>query len=122
MIFCGNTSLERLMVNPNDDPHSSHYIDITMDTGMPVFYVTCCCDTDWEWGFWYSKTNYESIKYIIMDSILGCATMDELIDRLDKFFEEDCEYMIFDEDEFEVKDEENDWDCNKDCENCNFIN
>ena len=86
MIFCGNISLERLMVNPNDDPHSSHYIDITMDTGMPVFYVTCCCDTDWEWGFWYSKTNYESIKYIIMDSILGCATMDELIDRLDKFY------------------------------------
>ena len=111
MIFCGNVNAERLIMHPDDNPHSSHYIDIVTDKDDPVFYVTCCCDEDWEWKFWYSKTNYEVVKYIIMDCIIASETMDELIDALDEIFEEEWKNILFEEDN---------WECNEDCENCGF--
>ena len=39
MIFCGNVNAERLIVHPDDNPHSSHYIDIVTG-GNGVFYAT----------------------------------------------------------------------------------
>ena len=111
MIFCGNVNAERLIVQPDDNPHSSHYINIVTDKDDPVFYVTCCCDEDWGWKFWYSKTNYEVVKYIIMDCIIASETMDELIDALDEIFEEEYKNILFEEDN---------WERNEDCENCGF--
>lgn len=114
MIFCGNVSSERLVVHPNDDPHSSHYIDITMEKNLPVFNVTCCCDEDWEWRFWYDKTSYDIVKHLIMDCIIECDTMEDLIDALDEVFETECADILFWEDELEYDG------CDGDCSNCGF--
>lgn len=111
MIICGNISTETIVVHPMDDLNSSHYIDITMGKNAPVFSVSCCCDDEWEWDFWYNKTNYDIVKYLIMDCIIGCDTIDELIDALDEAFDENCSDIVFDEDEHE---------CDSDCANCEF--
>lgn len=116
MIFCGNVTCERLVVHPNDKPHSSHWIEITMEKNLPVFSVTCCCDSEWEWKFWYDKTNYDVVKHLIMDCIIECDTMDDLIDALDEVFDEFCGDMLFDESELEY--EEDECECDGNCENC----
>lgn len=97
MVFYSNENVERLIVHPDDKPYSSHYIDIVMDANDPIFYVTCCCDEDWEWKFWYSRTNYEVIKYLIMDCIFISSSMEDLIDILDEFFEEECYDILYHE-------------------------
>lgn len=118
MILCGVYETEKFVVHPNDAPHTSHYIEITEDKDQPLFYVTNCCDDEWSWTFWYSKTNYEIVKYLIMDCITMCDTMDELIDALDEVFEEECVEMLFNE--AELQEEEVEWECDGDCENCSF--
>lgn len=111
MIFCGNVNVERLVVHPNNNPEVSYFIDITMDKNMPVFYVTSSHDTEWIWSFWYNKTDYEVVKYFIMERIIGCDTITDLIDALDIVFGEDCAEMLFFEDELNGE-------CECDCENC----
>lgn len=118
MIFCGNVSCERLVVHPNDNPHSSHWIDIVMEKNLPVFNVTCCCDEAWVWRFWYDKTGYEIVKHLIMDCITECDTMEDLIDALDEVFEENCEDMVFNKCELEY--DEDDIECDGDCDNCEY--
>lgn len=130
MTLCGSVSYERFIVHPDDAPCRSHYIEITEDKDSAIFYVTNCCDDEWVWEFWYSKTNYEVVKFLIMDCIAECSTMDELIDALDEVFEEDCADMLFNEaelqeDEIDVDVEfETEIECDGDCENCvcNAIN
>lgn len=122
MILCGSISMERFVVHPDDSPHTSHYIEVTEDKDSAIFYVTNCCDDEWVWAFWYSKTNYEVVKFLIMDCIAECGTMDELIDALDEVFEEDCADMLFNE--AELLEAECEIDCGGDCDNClcNAIN
>lgn len=119
MIFCGNVSSEKLVVHPNDNPHSSHYIEITMEKNLPVFNVTCCCGENWEWRFWYDKTSYDVVKHLIMDCIIGCDTMQELIDTMDDVFDANCRDMIFDADEMDY-DPDSIVECDGDCDNCGF--
>ena len=116
MIFCGNISSEMIVVHPNNAPHSSHYIEITTSKNEPTFYVNCCCDDEWEWKFWYDKTNYEVVKYLIMDCIIACDTMEELIDALDATFEEECTEMVC----YEAELQDGEWECDGDCDNCSF--
>lgn len=116
MTICKTLNVERIMVHPNDTPHESHYIDIIMDGHNPVFYVNTCCDEEWEWTFWYSKTNYDIIKYAIMDCIAECGTMEELIYALDATFDEECREMTFNEAELQ----EDELECDGNCENCGF--
>lgn len=116
MKICKTCNLERIVVHPNNAPHESHYIDIVMDAHEPVFYVNSCCDEEWEWVFWYSKTSYELVKYSIVDLIIACDTMEELIDSLDCIFEENCREITYNEAELQ----EDEWECDGDCENCGF--
>jgi hypothetical protein len=111
MVFCGVYEEENLVVHPMDDLDSSHYISIIKAKEEPIFYVTCCCDEDWIWEFEYTRSEYERIKYLIMDAICVCDTMDELMDTLTEDFE--SYDMIFDNDT-----EEYECECDGDCENC----
>lgn len=104
MVFCGSTNVERIIVHPMDNLNESHYIDIVTDKDDPVFYVTCCCDEDWGYEFPYNKSDYERIKFNIMEAIFECDTMDELLDVLSEIFE----------DGFETIEDE----CDGDCANC----
>ena len=128
MLYCGTYEVENIRMHPNDAPHTSHYVYMTKDKDEPMFTVSCCCDGDWSWDFWYSKTNYEIVKHLIMDCVFDCDTMDELIDAMDEAFEEYCLEIIYNEaelqeEEFDIEfDGEVDVDieCDGDCENCNF--
>lgn len=114
MVYCGSYETETIVVHPNDAPHSSHYIEITKSKSEPTFYVTCCCDDEWEWKFWYDKTTYEVVKYLIMDCIITCDTMEELIYALDSTFEEECAEMVCWEEALQNGETE----CNECCGNC----
>ena len=116
MIYCGSYETETIVVHPSNDPHSSHYLEITISKNEPTFYVTCCCDDEWEWKFWYDKTNYEVVKYLIMDCIIACDTMRELIDTLDATFYDECAEIVCEEAELQ----EGEWECDGDCDNCGF--
>ena len=115
MILCGFVNLERIMVHEDHDFETQHWIDLTMDKDEPIFYVTCCCNENWEWKFGYSKTMYERIKNIIVDCIFECDTVEELIDMLDEIFEE----IVYGSDYEDVEEyEDDDDDCCGDCGRC----
>lgn len=111
MIFCGNVGIERLIMHPLNDLDSVHYVDLVMDKEEPKFYVTCCCDEDNEWAFWYSKSNYERVKYAIMDAITMFHTMDEFVEMLEEIFFENFTDILVDEC-FS--------DCDGNCDECEF--
>ena len=141
MLYCCSGNLERLFVHPDNNLEESHWIDIAMGTDTPTFAVTCCCNDDWVWTFAYDKTTYDLVKYAIMDCIMACETMDELIAALDDVFETEFSYIIIDTDElcccggeeecFDDDDEDDDdddedfdpeyeeeFDCDGDCDAC----
>lgn len=117
MLLCGFENLERIIVHPYNNLEESHWIDLIKDKDEPVFYVTCCCNEDWEWEFDYSKTNYERVKHIIIDCIFECNDMEALMDDLDEIFEE----IVYGSDE-EIKEDdeidEDEEDCYDDDECC----
>ena len=117
MIFYSVENLERLYAHPSANLDERHWVDITMRGDVPTFAVTCCCDDEWVWEFWYSKRNYELVKHVIMGCMFECDDMDELINAMDDVFEE-CFYDIV-VDEFE-DDDDDEFVCNGDCENCGF--
>ena len=111
MVYGGTGALERIWIHDND-LEEAHWIDMEMFDEDAVFYVTCCCDENFVWAFYYSKSDYERIKFVIMDTIDECDDMEELLDALEEIFVEDFEDIIVDKDDF---------DCDCDCENCEFI-
>lgn len=118
MLLCGVYEVEEIRVHPDDDPHSSHYISIVTDKDVPKFSVTSCCDEEWVWDFWYSKTNYDIVKHLVMDCVFSAETMDDLIDALDEVFEEYCSEIIFEEHDNDDCDVE--LECDGNCETCVF--
>ena len=109
MIYYGTESIERVFFK---DKSNMHLIDISINANKNTFSVTCCCDEDWIWEFYYVKSTYERIKFIIMDLVYKCDSIGELLDALDDIFSEAFEDILIDEDEFE---------CDGNCENCRFI-
>ena len=88
MVYCSTGNLERLFIHPYDDVEERHWVDIAQANDEPTFSVTCCCNEEWIWEFWYSKTNYELVKHMVMDCIFDAEDMNDLIDAMDEAFEE----------------------------------
>ena len=112
MIYCSTGSLERLFMHESKHPEERHWIDITMGEDTPTFAVTCCCDDEWIWEFWYDKTNYDLVKHMIMDCIFESKDMDDLIDAIDEVFEECFRDIVANEAELQEDEFE--------CANCRF--
>ena len=107
MRYFGTAVAETIMVNPMDDLNAVHCITLEKSVDEPVFYVTCCCDEDWFYEFYMTNnSDYERIKYNIMETMFECETMEELLDALSELFEEGFSEML-------VKDE-----CNGNCGCC----
>ena len=113
MILCSNENVEIIYVHENNNLDDRHYITMTTNEDGTTFTVGCCCDELWEWVFEYNRTNYEVIKFLIMDCIAECNTMTELINTLDDVFETDCEDIV-------VYEQEGEFECDGDCDNCSF--
>ena len=73
MIFDSTGGLERLYMYQSDNLNARHWVDNTMGTEdeneESIFSVTICCNDEWIWEFYYTKTNYDLVKHIVMDCI-----------------------------------------------------
>lgn len=120
MIFCSTGSLERLFIHPHNNLNERHWVDITMGTETEndesTFTVTICCDDEWMWEFWYSKTNYDLVKHMVMDCIFESKDMDDLINNMDETFEEYFSDIAV----YTAELKEDKLECDGDCENCSF--
>lgn len=116
MVYCSTGNLERLFVHPYDDVEERHWVDIAQSNDEPTFSVTCCCNEEWIWEFWYSKTNYELVKHMVMDCIFDAEDMNDLIDAMDEAFEEFFSDIVVETAELQ----EGEFECDGDCANCSF--
>ena len=110
MNYYGTYNTEGIVVCPEDDLEDTHVITLTKAYDKAEFTVNICCYDDWEWKFSLSSpTNYEMVKFMIIDAAFECENMDELIAKLDEIFEENFSDVVINEDK-----------CNEHCcENCN---
>ena len=101
MIYEGTYEAERLVFTEVGG-EVEHWIALAKAKDEPKFCVTCCCSDEWIWEFWYNKSDYERIKFTVMEAIFGCETVEELMEDLDGVFEEGFEDIVaYDDDEFE---------------------
>lgn len=89
MLYRGTDQVEIIEVSPIDEIGTMHYINIAKSATEPTFCVTCCCDEDWMYEFYLeNNSDYERIKWNIMDAIFDCETMDRLLEELSRIFED----------------------------------
>ena len=110
MIYNGTEKAELIWFYQNEDKNDRHFIIMEQDCDENVFYVRTCCNSDWEWKFYYTASNYEMVKHAIFDAGFDCEDMMDYLYALDEIFESIFdEIVIFDN-----------CDCDCDCENgCN---
>lgn len=120
MIFDSTGCLERLFMRPENNHNERHWVDITMgaetENEESTFTVTICCDDEWMWEFWYTKTNYDLVKHIVMDCIFESDDINELINNMDEAFEIYFSDIVVDTAELK----EDTFECDGDCKNCSF--
>ena len=109
MVYYATDLTETIYMHNENNCHDVHCISLTKSGETPTFYVTCCCNENWIWEFYMDNiSNYEMVKHVIVDTIMECDDMREVLEELDAQFEE-----IFDD--IVVWD-----DCDEDCcEKCN---
>ena len=110
MFYVGTNMTETIWLS-TDDCKNVNCIELTKVDDESIFYVTASCNEDWVWSFWMDGlSNYEMIKYTIMDAAFECHNINELIDALDEIFADDFADIVVDEDEEHNGDN---------CEKCN---
>lgn len=111
MVYYGSVKTEAMVFHNDNDVHEMHYVELVRPCEDGVFYVRTCCDSEWEWAFYYTASNYEMIKHVIMDVMFECNNMTELMLELDIMFEENfAEIVAYDDDD--------DCDCDTGCNHC----
>lgn len=102
MVYCGSSYTENIIVHEENlqgiIEDVAHCISLTTAAHEPKFCVTCCCNEEWMWEFYYtSKTDYERVKMCVMDMLYECNDMYQLMDLLDEVFLEVFEDMLVEE-------------------------
>ena len=108
MIYKGTEKAELIYFHIETDENDCHFIMMERDSDAPIFYVRTCCNSDWEWKFYYNPSNYEMVKHAIWDVGFDSEDMEEMLFELDGYFEEIFEEIVI-------------WDeceCNGGCEHC----
>ena len=107
MMYRGSSFVEMIAFCPAGEPQNTHYIEMRKGDGM--FTVSYCCDPDWCYGFYMdNQSDYERVKFNIMDAIFECEDTEELLDNLNEVFQDGFADILID-DEY-----------NNDCENCEY--
>lgn len=89
MTYSGTYAKEIIVVNPMNELHKAYFIELTKSAEEPVFWVACNYNEDWVWEFYLeSNSDYERVKFAVMDMIFKCDTMTELLDTLGATFED----------------------------------
>ena len=89
MVYYGTDNVEIIQVRPMDDLDGIHFISLGKRANEPTFYVTCCCDENWGYEFYLeNNSDYERVKFNIMEAIFECNTVEELMTALTDVFED----------------------------------
>lgn len=107
MVYAGTNNSELIIFHAAGDSDNMHFIELNKPINGMTFSVGCCCDREWGYQFrMESNSDYERIKFIIMDSIFNCDDVDELLNMLSSTFEDGFSDII-------IKDE-----CDGNCNCC----
>ena len=104
MVYCGTSYTETIFVHNDGDPTDTHYIEMSKSAKDSKFIVTCCCYDDW--GYEFSMANpsdYDRVKFCIMEAMFECETMDELIEQLGEIFEDGFDDILITEETEEIE-------------------
>lgn len=108
MLYYGVDSTERFIVC-GENENEANYVEMVKHADAPVFSVSCCCDEEWCYDFnMVNNTEYERVKFQILNSIFECEDMDSLMKDLSEIFEDGFGEIL-------VK---NECDCDGKCEHC----
>lgn len=87
MVYRGSSFVEMIAMHPDGMPEETHFIEMHKADGM--FQVTYCCDPDWCYRFaMNTQSDYERVKFNIMEAIFECDCEEELLDNLSTIFED----------------------------------
>lgn len=111
MVYHGTSVSESIQFHLIGQPNQIHWIEMTKCANKPTFIVTCCCDMNWGYEFYMeNNSDYERVKMVIMESIMNCEDIDELMDELSEIFEDGFDGILVEDD--------CDCGCDFDCDNC----
>lgn len=107
MVFYGTNNIECINFHVAGDSKTHHFIMMTKLSDAPIFTVECSWDSEWCYDFWMeNNSDYERVKYNIMETIGECEDVDVLQTVLEKIFEDGFEEILVE------------CDCDGNCENC----
>ena len=87
MVYRGSEFVEKIVFSPAGEPENMHCIE--MRKGDGVFTVGRCCDPEWNYAFHMDmQSDYERVKFNIMEQIFECESLEELLDNLTDIFED----------------------------------
>lgn len=87
MVYDGTNNSELIVFHTVEDSDYKHFIELYKYMNSQVLSVGCCCDRDWGYKFFMtSNSDYERIKFNIMEAVFECEDVDELLDTLDEIF------------------------------------
>lgn len=93
MVYHGTFVSEKIAFHPAGEPTKVHFIEMTKAANETLFWVSCCCgEEDWVYEFdMECPSDYERVKYCIMDTMFMCESFDGLLDELEEVFEDGFE-------------------------------
>ena len=124
MVYRGTSKTETIWFGPENDLEELHCIELCKAENESVCYVTTCCNSEWVWAFKLdAPSNYEMVKFIIMETIFECCCcINNLLDTLDDIFSEDfADILVEDMDECECECEGNE-NCCEQCDHRDCLN
>ena len=113
MVYHGTSMSESILFHPIGNHNQVHFVEITKAATKPTFFVTCCCDEEWFYEFYMdNNSDYERVKMAIMEAIVDCDSVYDLMDELSEIFEDGFTDILVEDDC------DDDCGCDGDCENC----
>ena len=81
MMYRGSEFVERIAFCPAGEIENTQFIEMCKMDG--VFTVGYSCDPDWEYAFYMNDiSDYERVRFNIMEQIFKNESIDELLDNL----------------------------------------
>ena len=95
MVYYGTDVVEVIRFNPMNNLNETHYISMTKSADDVTFRVETCCDPNWCYEFYLlNNSDYERVKFNIMNAVFECDTVGQLIVTLEEIFEDGFEDIL----------------------------
>lgn len=98
MMYCTTEKIERIWFAPESNEDDLHYVEMYKSEGK--CYVTVDGDDDWMWAFKLDDpSNYEVVKFAIMNTMFMACCVDNFKENIDIAFEDCFADILADDDE-----------------------